>query len=53
MKEKRGKKKIEREILHVFSIEIVVPYEAATQKVKNVAQIVFKGLSDAIFIISL
>ena len=37
-------------ILHVFSIKIVVPYEAATQKVKNVAQIVFKGLADAIFI---
>ncbi len=44
---------MKEKILHVFSIEIVVPYEAATQIVKNVAQIVFKGLSDALLIISL
>ena len=33
---KRGKKKkLKEKILHVFSIKIVVPYEAATQKAKN------------------
>ena len=44
---------MKEKILHVFSIKMVDPYEATTQKVKNVAQIVFKGYSDAIFIISL
>ncbi len=48
----RASKKSKEKILHVFSITIVFPYKAATQKGKNVTQTVFQGLSDAIQIIS-
>ena len=47
-KKKRGKKKAKEKILHVFSLKIVILYEAATQKGKNVTKRVFQGPSDAI-----
>ncbi len=46
-------KKAQNSSKYLKILKIVVPYEAGTQKVKNVAQTVFKGHSDAIFIISL
>ena len=46
-----GKKEVRKEvrkklneIIHVFSLKIVVPYEATTQKVKNVAKMFLKGI---------
>ena len=44
----RASEKSKEKILHVFSITIVFPYKAATQKEKNITHTVFQGISDAI-----